>query len=89
MVPVDENTSVALSRYARGWVSTMQSEGLSAERALAPGDPLWPLVTDAWAAAAYSLWYGPMDAFTSRLWRRVYEIQIRELPADHPQVGSP
>ena len=38
MLPSSRSESLQVSRYARGWVSTLQSEGQRIERSLAPGD---------------------------------------------------
>ncbi len=58
------------------------------DAALAPGDPLWPIVADTWIHTAYCLWYGKLDAITIDLFGRALEIQKRELAANHPVVAE-
>ena len=59
-----------------------------ADAALAPGDPLWPMLADTWMAAGFSFWYSPNERMSASFYRRALEIQLRELPPLHAQVGE-
>jgi serine/threonine protein kinase len=68
--------------------ASFEETRLLADAALSPGDPLWPLVADAWVSAGYSVWYGPLDPFTTELWGHSVAVLRRELPANHPYLGE-
>jgi hypothetical protein len=59
-----------------------------AEATLEPGDPLWEIVADTFLAAGYTIWYTPHEPQAEHYWRYVYDIQRRELPPEHPDIGA-
>jgi serine/threonine protein kinase len=58
------------------------------DAALPAGDPLWPIVADMYLTAGYQVWYTPHEPMGEMFWRQALEIQRRELPAQHPDVGT-
>jgi hypothetical protein len=59
-----------------------------AEKALLEGDPRWPIVADTFLVGGYTVWYTPHEPLAESFWRKALEIQQRELPANHPDIGT-
>jgi tetratricopeptide (TPR) repeat protein len=59
-----------------------------ADRDLARGDRLWPVVADRFLEAGYTIWYTPHEPLAERFWSQALAIQRRELPPDHPATAN-
>ena len=60
----------------------------AAHETLAPGDPLWPIITDSFSAAGYSLWYTPSEPLSVPIWEEIVRIRQAELPPSDPTIGE-
>ncbi|MHC5110962.1 MAG: protein kinase domain-containing protein [Planctomycetota bacterium] len=59
-----------------------------ADAVLETGDPRWPIVSDLYMSAGYSLWYTPHEPLGEDFWKQALIIQQRELPSNHPATAA-
>jgi len=60
----------------------------AAAAVLPPGDRRWPIVSDAYMAAGYTLWYTPHEPLAELFWGKALEIQRQELPSNDPVIAN-